>query len=489
MNRSSDDFEAAVGTTLAELARVDRSTVAETHAFIAALPDRHPGRALLRWPDRWSAGLAAAVVGLVAVAVVASALGGLNNAPAASATPSPQPTASGEPNVVPSSPPIVFATASPVVPAFNETLPVVMTGANLWMQGWSPDGSSFAIAEQPPDTPPSTRGIPVVHLFKRDMTPEGTVDASQLAWTDATHFVALRYESSSDGTAGGHVYAGRIGSVQLTQLPGNFQRLVSGPSGAVALMQWWDGTPETPTHYVVLSGGAESDARDGYPVAWSRDGSLLAIIHPTGPPPPRGVGSQVTGWIEVVGSAGQSVVKASSANTWISSEMAFTPDGSRLAFQDDTHAADGRDEIGVLTVATGQVQMLGHFGPMTWLNSYQLLYVDTWSSIPSENVKVMVWSDTDGTFSSYSTGNVLTANGWGGMVVGMNGGDVNLGTTGPTNLTLVRQNGWGIVVGTVALGNEVFGEIPGDSWSPDGQMVVLVVGDGQSPFQDAVLAQ
>jgi hypothetical protein len=126
---------------------------------------------------------------------------------------------------------------------------------------------------------------------------------------------------------------------------------------------------------------------------------------------------------------------------------------------------------------------------MTWLNSYQLLYVDTWSSIPSENVKVMVWSDTDGTFSSYSTGNVLTANGWGGMVVGMNGGDVNLGTTGPTNLTLVRQNGWGIVVGTVALGNDVFGEILGDSWSPDGQMVVLVVGDGQSPFQDAVLAQ
>jgi hypothetical protein len=54
---------------------------------------------------------------------------------------------------------------------------------------------------------------------------------------------------------------------------------------------------------------------------------------------------------------------------------------------------------------------------------------------------------------------------------------------------LQRQGGWGLVVGSLALGNDVFGEIPGDSWSPDGQMVVLVVGDGRSPIQDAVLAQ
>ena len=131
---------------------------------------------------------------------------------------------------------------------------------------------------------------------------------------------------------------GAIGSTELTPL-GTYDWIVAGPSGAVALIRPWNWTVNPPPTYVVVSaGGAVSAPRQGYAMAWSRDGSMLAVLHVTGPTGAHGTGSRPYGWPEVVRSTGESVASARQVASLRTGRPVFSPDGARVAFLGDSPA-------------------------------------------------------------------------------------------------------------------------------------------------------
>jgi hypothetical protein len=483
-----EDFEVAVERTLADLARVDVSTLDRTRSSIAALPDRNSTRArvgrsisgLGRWrPTFLAAGASVVVVAIVAISV----FGRLQDGPVASGSPT---TTIGSPTparTLPTSSPAYPAPTALPTPAFRESLPVVMTGEDLHVLGWAPDGSSFAILEQPRGSA-AAPAVPTVHMFDRAGVEEGSVETWWFGWLDATSYLAFRYETASDGTPAWHAYMGRIGSTQLTELTGTYDSLIAGPSGAVALLLPWDYTPETTPHYVVVSGGTISQPREGYPAAWSRDGTDLAVIHPTGPPPPRGAGSNTYGWLEVVRSTGASVASARDVQTDINAQVEFSPDGSRVAFRDDTNAFSSGEQIGVLNLGLGRLDRIPKFGLFTWASADQVLFVDLASSIPSENNHILSWSATTGQLTPYGIGDIVGASGQGTVITGTNG--VNVATT----LTWVSQSPSSPGSGTLIIGDGLWDGTDDAAWSPDGRSLVLISGDASSMsiVMDALLA-
>ena len=484
----NDRFEPEVTGMLAARAKVDRSTVELTRASISALPDRRSSRTarfglrLPRLPMWWRRALSLVGVGALVLAIVAVSLfGRFHSAPVGPGSPTPSMatpllTASPSPGDLPSP---TSTNRPPQV--FDETLPVVYTGERMGMLGWSPDGSAFAVMDRPRGSaliPP----VPTVHLFDRSGVEIGSVDGWEFAWTGPTSFVVLRYEAvpGAADTAQGRAYLRRIGSTQLDRLSGTYDNLLGGPSGAVALTLPWDGTLATQPQYVVVS-GAVSTQRDGYPAAWSRDGSMLAVFHPTKTPPPGGGGGgQTTGWLEVVRSTGESVASARQIESDVSAQAAFSPDGARVAFRDDTNAAGQGEQIGVLDVASGRLSSIPKFGLFTWASPTDLLFVDLSSSIPSQNNHIYSWSATTGLLAAYGTGTIVGASGQGAVVVGM---DVTPALTW-TNTTPGAAGS-----GAFSLGAGPWMGIPDAAWSPDGTSLVLISGDGMEAFMDAVLAQ
>ena len=483
----NDRFELEVTETLAELAKVDRSTVELTRASISALPDRRSSRTarfglrLPRLPVRRRRALSLVGVGALVLAIVAVSLfGRFHSAPVGPGSPTPSMatpllTASPSPGDLPSP----TSTNRPPQ-AFDETLPVVYTGERMGMLGWSPDGSAFAVIDQPRGSaliPP----VPTVHLFDRSGVEIGSVDGWEFAWTGPTSFVVLRLEAvpGAADTAQGQAYLGRIGSTQLDRLSGTYDNIVAGPSGAVALTLPWDGTLATQPQYVVVS-GAVSEPRGGFPAAWSRDGSMLAVFHPTWTPPPDVAqgGGQTTGWLEVLRSTGESVASARQIESDVSAQAAFSPDGARVAFRDDTNAAGQGEQIGVLEVASGRLSSIPKFGLFTWASTTDLLFVDLSSSIPSQNNHIYSWSATTGLLAAYGTGMIVGASGQGAVVVGM---DVTPALTW-TNTTPGAAGG-----GALSLGAGPWMGIPDSAWSPDAKSLVLIAWDGIATHMDAVM--
>lgn len=467
----NDEFETALGQTLADMAKVDRSTVEAVHASIATLPDRRSsrlfrvGRSISNGASRMRPAFALAGVAILLIALVGfSMLGRWQTAPVGVGSPTPSPASPSAsntpaPSAVPSaSPTKLLPTASP------ETQPVVLTGGSLQVLAWAPDGSRFAIREFPHGPLPDPPG-PTIHLFDRSGAEIGTVSGWGFGWTDATHFVVLRTDGASAGpTPIQGAYLGQIGSTQLDRLPGNYDNLVSGPSGAVALELAWDQTAATKAQYVVVTAGSLSQRRDGVPAAWSRDGSMLAVFHPTKfPPAVAGGGGQVTGWFEVVRSTGKSAASARQIESAITAQVAFSPDGSRVAFRDDTVG----EKIGVLNIATGRLQTIPLFGLFTWAGNDQLLIADLSSSIPSENNSILSWSAQTGQLTTYATGNIVGASGRGIVVVGS-------GAT--STLTWSNNTPGATKSGEFTLGVAPTSGIEDSDWSPDGTSVIVITG-------------
>jgi hypothetical protein len=474
----NDTFEREVEGMLADQATVSRSTVDLTRASIAALPDRRPTRLTRLRPSatgrgfRWPRALAFTGTAVVVAAIVAVSLyGRWQSGPIASGSPMPS---AAVPTMAPTSSPGPRAT-----PAFPETLPVVYTGGALYVAGWAPDGSSFAIVEFTKSTsgfsPPTD---PTVHIFDRAGAEIESVQAERFAWLSASNFVILRADAPTGSSGRIEAYMGWVGTPQLTAL-GNYDNLVAGPSGEVALMLPWDGTIATQPQYVVVSGGSVSEPRDGYPAAWSRDGSMLAVFHVTGPTGPRAVGSRSFGWLEVVRSTGESVASVRQLESDVTAQVAFSPDGTRVAFSDDGSAASKGEQIGVLEVASGLLTAVQKFGPFTWVSNEDLLFVDSSSGIPSENTRVYSWSATTGQLDAYGTGNSVGSSGAGVVVVGS---DI-------THRLTWTSSAPGSASGEFSLGAGPWMGVPDSAWSPDGKTLILIAGDGTDPLMDAVITQ
>ena len=473
----SGHLEDALERTLADLAKVDRATVLDARDAIAGLPDRRWTRAFRlrrsisallvpRWSPEFT--VVGAVILIVAVVAV-SIFGHLQGRPVVS-IPAPSrvtlaPAVSATPSVVPAP----SAMPSPTIrtgSAFDETLPVILTGPRIGFGGWSPDGSRYAIGEAIGDT------SYVVQLFDQANDEIGSVEAEDFAWLSPSSFVVIRND--------GYAYMGRVGSTDLTRL-GLFDWLVAGRSGSVALTRWYEGATASQTYVVVSSDGRLSKPRDGEPEAWSRDGSMLAVWHQAAlAPAPSGVQLANLGWLEVVRSTGVSVVSMRQIKM-AEPQVAFSPDGARLAFIDDPQTADGTVQIGVLEIPSGRVSLIPQSGPFTWASSDELLFAYASVDYGVTPAGIYSWFASTKQLSLYGQGDTVGASGHGTVIIGSDTTHVFTSTTTTSDSTRIVT----FTVGT-SLGP---GAIPDSAWSPDGAALILAVGDWNNGPMDAILFQ
>jgi hypothetical protein len=429
----TDPFDLEVTAMLAERATVDPVTLARTRAFVAALPNRESRSARAFGPRRqWFGHLR---VGLAIAAIVALVVGLAGFSALVRMR--------GE-----AAPSVVAKTPRPS-PAYPQTAPVVLTGPGMMMFGWSPDGSHFAVGQS---------GEPyTIHLLDRTGREVGELDASQFGWLGPDRFVILRRGLPWNDGLSGDVYIGRLGSSELTKIAGDYMQIVSGPSGAMALdLDWPDPWLAS---YVVWSGNAFTQPRDGWAERWSRDGKALAVMH-------RVQSDPSAGWFEVVRPTGENVASVKDLGGW--GNFRFSPNGASLAFTDTSYYTGVH--VKVLDLRTGQSTTVPNETPNTnayeWLDGETLLLPDgatrsTWS-----------WSSITGMLTAFSPDALRGASGQGAVAMsGVDGSDAE-------KLTIRSVGANPKTLKVVDLGAPLAwdGLISESEWSPDGSSVVLLSG-------------
>jgi hypothetical protein len=347
----------------------------------------------------------------------------------------------------------------------------------VWFAGWSPDGSRYAIGANGLDSN-------VIHLFDRSGTEIGSVAGVgefQFAWLDANRFVVIAPEDRVNHSGPLDAFMGRVGSTQLTKL-GEYDTLVAGPSGSVALAQIGDPSLSTKQQYVVVSAdGSVSKPRDGEPAGWSRDGSMLAVYHATAlAPAPSDVTPPALGWLEVVRPTGESVASTHGL-TFGEPYAVFSPDGARVAFSYDPEPLTGAAQMAILEIASGHVTIIPESGTLTWASNDQLLFAYTSIDYGKTPSAIMSWSATTGLVTTYGPGDSVAASGQGTVVIGSDTTYI---------FTWTSTTGGSTRTGSFALGYWLgFGSyIPDSAWSPDGSSLILTVGDwNNGTAMDAVL--
>ena len=308
--------------------------------------------------------LALVGVGVVAVLVLGAGLwrGRQDLGPAAS----PPPTTIGSVAVTPT-----VAVSIPTRPAASASPgPQILVTGSVQDVAWSSAGTKLAVVEGASGTPLTVKIVSV------DGSTIQTVNADFVAWIDDSSYVTI----SGDP---GEIFVGHVGSSAVEKMPGNVSysvSIVSGPAGAIALPLEESGS----NHYVVWGASGLSDPRDGVPVAFSPDGSLLAVVHYpragcdgcNGPPSPAPTTAPGPTTLDIVRTGtGESVRVASDVSWAYGALVSFSPDGRLVAFRMNQKDQASLERVGILEVATGKVWAVdaGTVGSLSWTDDTHLL--------------------------------------------------------------------------------------------------------------------
>jgi len=181
------------------------------------------------------------------------------------------------PSGVPSASPTLTApaTPSPSLSPAPSPAPIagpwkVLASSDTAGAGWSPDGRWLLVWDAVTNGSPAQRHISlddargnVIRTFQGEPPVE-----AQPVWLDARSFVVAR---------DGKNYLGTIDSAALTPISPPFpDGLTSSGHGALAYQT--SGNLDASARFVVWTpSGGTKPARAGVPVAWSRDGTRLAV--------------------------------------------------------------------------------------------------------------------------------------------------------------------------------------------------------------------
>jgi len=330
---------------------------------------------------------------------------------AVSPTISPAPSRTAQPTTRPS------PTASP--------LPSPLTGWRLLLEGsnlepiWSPDGTHLLVS--------ATRTFPDEVAAVYVLTPDGesvasVSDAALPVWIDSDRFLAYRWSTKPYRGESNHApaFVGSIRSGQLVEFEAPYGWTVSNGLGAVAIGRAREREDEIArTDYIVWTGGDDAtESRSGYPIRWSIEGDMLALLHPV--TPTRGIG----GWLEVVSWPGLDTIFEDQSEPVIF-RARFSPTSEHVAYFDFVGDAPGPYNYFIYVVdlkssETIRIAIDDHTdfrwnasGEIVALSAYGS--IDTYSSagdlIASEPVDpyVMIEASADGSTTLFSEGEEATA--------------------------------------------------------------------------------
>jgi hypothetical protein len=253
------------------------------------------------------------------------------------------PTQSTGPSRTDSTAPGPVATPRPVATPGSD-VSVKIAALSGWPIAWAPDGSHLLVARGSGWT--NQRQIQI-----RDSAGglTGSFNADHATWVDS-HTIAAATQAG--GGSGGKGPGGSSVTVRLLDLSGNLTATIpgqyseGGPSSsgaillgsgsgylAIASQGGWGPSQST---YLLWDGQGLSSAHAGMPIAFSRDGKQLAVLHPSG----GSAAASSQGWLEIVAvpSLG-TVASLSHTNVRVASQgngpgyapdAAFSPDGGFL---------------------------------------------------------------------------------------------------------------------------------------------------------------
>ncbi len=314
-------------------------------------------------------------------------------------SPSPSPSPSASLSVEPSAsypPGVIFEGA--------------VYGGNV---AWSPKGTRVAVLAG------ASGATPSVSIIDPTGRVEDQFEAFDFAWLDEDTYIATNGISGPSGVNGFTTFTGSVGSDARPSIPGSYWQIVAGPAGVVALKLNETGSD----HYVIWSRSGVSSPRDGVPVTFSSDGSLLAVVHYpraccAGLPSPEPTKAPGPTTLDIVHTdTGKSVRSTGDIVFAYGLPVSFSPDGRMVAFRRDT--ADGHEDLAVLDIGTGQVWVVQPGGldiepqrTLAWLDSTHL---DLRSAGPTAaepagfNLVVTHWPSDVAARSVSSRGDVATA--------------------------------------------------------------------------------
>jgi WD40 repeat protein len=314
-----------------------------------------------------------ALVGIAVVAVLVLSSGLLRPRQDLGPAASPSPTTMGSvavstPTVAVSTPTVAVSTPTLAVPTPTHPLASGSPGPQVLLTGqvqhvaWSPAGTKIAVVE-------GASGE--VTIMGVDGSTIRTVNAWDLAWIDDSSYV----------TTSGHpaeIIVGHVGSSAAEKMPGVVSgSIVASSAGVMALPLEESGS----NNYVVWGAAGLSDPRDGVPVAFSPDGTLLAVVHYPraccdGPPSPAPSEAPGPTTLDIVRTdTGESVRVTADVSWAYGALVSFSPDGRLVAFRMDPKDQESLERVGVLDVASGKVWVVdaGTVGSLTWTDSSHLL--------------------------------------------------------------------------------------------------------------------
>ena len=217
---------------------------------------------------------------------------------------------------------------------------------------WSPKGTRVAVSAG------ASGAAPSVSIIDPTGRVEDQFEVFDFAWLDEDTYIATNGISGPSGATGFTTFTGSVGSAARPSIPGSYWQIVAGPAGVVALKLNETGSDR----YVIWSRSGVSSPRDGVPVTFSSDGSLLAVVHYpraccAGLPSPEPTKAPGPTTLDIVRTDSGESVRVTGDVAWgYGLPVDFGPDGRTVAYRLDY--ATGPEEVGVLDIATGQVWAL-----------------------------------------------------------------------------------------------------------------------------------
>jgi hypothetical protein len=404
-------------------------------------------------------GAPAALVAIALVVALVIASGNFRTTPTVgpSASLSPAPSKPAAPSATDTA--VVVTTSIPPI-ATDSPSPGIIFSGPVQEVAWSPGGTRIAVTEA------ANGATPDVRILTAAGTAIETVNAWSLRWLDEDTYVGVDYRSGA--------FVGRVGSSARQVIPGDYVPWIpASMAGAVAL----ELNVTASNQYVIWTPAGLSSPRDGVPVGFSPDGTLLAVVHYprdccAGVPSPEPSKAPGPTTLDIVRTdTGKSVRSTGDIVFAYGLPVSFSPDGRMVAFRRDT--ADGHEDLAVLDIGTGRVWVVQSGGldivpqhTLAWLDNSHL---DLRSSGPSGvqpagfNLVITRWPSNVAARSVSSRGDVATT--WTGSP------QIDIQSGG----NLITRNLPGTFAGVQLL------------WSPDGSMLLVMCNTYDRSVPDQVV--